>query len=102
MKGIPQSVGAIKARLEEQDAYMLHRPVRKYFARNPYTVSNVMKVWECDVLDFQAYVKYNDKYKYILSVIGEFSKLLFLVPVKTKSGPSFTTAFLSIFDDDPK
>jgi len=48
MKGKPQSVGAIKAWLEEQDAYTLHRPVRKLFARNPYTVTNVMDVWECD------------------------------------------------------
>jgi len=46
-----QSVGSTKAWLEEQDAYTLHRPVRKRFARNPYTVTNVMDVWECDLLD---------------------------------------------------
>jgi len=40
MKGKPQCVGAIMAWLEEQDAYKLHRPVRKRFARNPYTVTN--------------------------------------------------------------
>jgi len=61
-----------------------------------------MDVWECDLLDVQAYAKYNDKYKYILSLIDVFSKFLFLVPVRTKSGPAVTTAFLSIFDDDPK
>jgi len=44
----------------------------------------------------------NDNYKYILSVIDVFSKFLFLVPVKTKNGPAVTTAFLSIFDDNPK
>jgi len=102
MKGKLHSVGAIKAWLEEQDAYTLQRPERKHFARNPFTVTNVMVVWECDLLDVQSYAKYNDNYKYILSVIDVFSKFLFLVPVKTKSGPSFTTAFLSIFDDDPK
>jgi len=41
----------------------------KRFARNPYTVSNVMDVWECDLLDVQAYAKYNGNYRYILSVI---------------------------------
>jgi len=46
-KGKPHLVGSTKAWLEEQDAYKLHRPVRKRFARNPYTVSNVMDVWEC-------------------------------------------------------
>ena len=50
-KGKLQSVGSTRARLEEQDAYTIHRPVRKRFARNPYTVTNVMDVWECDLLD---------------------------------------------------
>ena len=59
----------IRAWLEKQDAYTLHRQVRKRFARNPYTVSKMMHVWECDLLDVQAYAKYNDKYRYILSVI---------------------------------
>ena len=50
-KGKPESVAATKAWLEEQDAYTLHRPVRKRFARNPYTAINVGDVWECDLLD---------------------------------------------------
>ena len=33
---------------EEQDAYTLHRPVRKRFQCNPYTVNNIKYVWECD------------------------------------------------------
>jgi len=100
LKGKPQCVGAIKAWLEKQDAYILHRPVRKHFARNTYTVTNVMDVWEWDLLDVQTYAKYYDHYKYPLSVIDVFSKFLFLVPVKPKSGPAITTAFLSILDDD--
>ena len=39
------------------------------FPRNPYTVTNVMDVWECDLMDMQSLSKYNDKYKYLLSVI---------------------------------
>jgi len=101
-KGKPQTVCSIKAWLEEQDAYTLHRPVRKRFARNPYTVTKVKDVWECDLLDVQAYAKRDDIYKYILSVIEVFSKFLFLVLVKKKSCPAVTTAFLSIFDNDPK
>jgi len=45
-KGKPQSVAANRTWLEEQDAYTLHRPVRKRFARNPYTATNVGDVWE--------------------------------------------------------
>jgi len=58
-----------------------------------------MDVWECDLLDVQAYAKYNDNYRYILSVIDVFSKYLHMIPIRTKSGPSVSSAFRSIFDD---
>jgi len=46
--------------LEKQDAYTLHRPIRKCFARNPYTVNNVMDVWECDLVDVRALGRFTD------------------------------------------
>ena len=102
MKVKLQSLGSTKAWLEEQDPYTLHRLVRKRFARNPYTVTNVRHLWECDLLDVESYAKYNDNFTYILSVIDVFSKFLYLIPVKTNSGPAVTAALLSIFDDKPK
>jgi len=59
--------------LEYQDAYMIHRPARRRFLHNPYTVSNIRDVWECDILNMQSLAKYNDTYRYILSVIDVFS-----------------------------
>jgi len=98
-KGKPQTFVATRAWLEEQDAYTLHRPVRKRFARNPYTVTNVGDVWECDLFDVKSYAKYNDNFRYILSIIDVFSKFHYLIPV---NGPAVTAAFRSIFDDKPK
>jgi hypothetical protein len=46
----------VRAWLEYQDAYTIYRPVRKRFLRNPYTVSNLMDVRECDILDMQSLV----------------------------------------------
>jgi len=43
--------GQVKAWLETQDAYTMHRPVRKRFPRNPYTVNNIDEVLEIDILD---------------------------------------------------
>jgi hypothetical protein len=43
--------GDVRAWLEKQDAYTLHRRVRRRFPRNPYSVINVMDVWECDLVD---------------------------------------------------
>jgi len=72
----------------------------KRFLPNPYTVTNVMDVWECDLLDVQSLANYNDMHRYILSVINVYSKYLHLVPVTTKNGPSIDTAIRSIFYDD--
>ena len=37
--------------LDQQEAYTLHKSLRKRFVHNPYTVSKLMDVWECDLLD---------------------------------------------------
>jgi hypothetical protein len=60
--------GDIEACLLKQDAYTMHRPVRKHFPMNPYNVTNVMDVWECDLVVVQTLGKYNN-YKYLLKVI---------------------------------
>jgi len=80
----PKSYDAIRALLKKQDASTLHGRVRRRFARNPYTETNVIDVWECDLLDVEAYAKYNDNYRYILSVKDVFSKFLHMIPIKTK------------------
>jgi len=89
----------IRAWLENQDAYTLHRSLRKRFARNPCTVTNVMYVWECDLLDLHNYAKYKDNYRYFLSFLDVFTIFLNMIPLKTKSGPSVASAFRSIIDD---
>jgi hypothetical protein len=90
----------VRAWLKYHDAYTQNRYVRKRFLRNPYNVTNVMNVWECDLSDVQSLAKCNDIHRHILSVIVIFSKYLHLVPVKTKSGPSIASAFRSTFHDD--
>jgi transposase InsO family protein len=90
------SAGDIRAWLEKQDAYTLHRRVRRPFPRNPYSVTNVMDMRECDLVDVQAHGKFNDNFKYILSIIEVFSKFLYMVPLKSKTGTAVTAAFHSV------
>ena len=71
---IGKTAGELRVWLEAQNAYTLHRPVRKRFPRNPYSVNNIMDVWEYDLVDVQWLSKYNDRFKYLLSVINVFSK----------------------------
>ena len=89
----------LRAWLEKQDPYTLHRPIRRRFSRNPYSVNNVMDVWECDLVDVRALARFNDKYKFILSVIDVCSKFLYLMPLRSKTGTVVASAFQSILKD---
>jgi hypothetical protein len=62
----------IKTWLLKQDAYTLHRGVRKRFPRNLYTINNINDEWESEQFDLQGLAKHNDVVKYLLSVIDVF------------------------------
>ena len=66
-----RAVGELVGRLEAQDSYTTHHPVRKRFPRNPYTVNNIMDVWECDLVNVEG-LRNNDEIKYLLSGIDVF------------------------------
>jgi len=55
-------------------------------------------VCECDLIDVQAFVQFNDNFKYLLTVINVFSKYFHIVPLKSKSGTAVTSAFKSILE----
>jgi hypothetical protein len=86
----------IKDFLERQDAYTLHHPVRRRTRRNPYSVNNILDVWECHLLDVQSLSKFKDADKYVTTVIDTFSKFLHMVPLKSKTGTAVESAFQSI------
>ena len=46
--------------LEKDDAYTNHGPDKIIFAHNPYSVNNVMDVWECDLVEAQSLGRSND------------------------------------------
>jgi hypothetical protein len=83
--------------LAGQNTYTLHKPVRKRFPRNPYSVTNIDDVWEVDLPDLRSLSKYNDKHKYLLNVIDIFLRYGWSAPQKDKSGISIMTALKSLF-----
>jgi len=48
--------------LSSRNTYTLHKPLRKKFPRNTYTVTNIDEVLEMDLADLSSLSKYN-KYK---------------------------------------
>jgi hypothetical protein len=45
-----------------------------------------MDVWECDLIVGPYVARYNDTYRYIISVIDVFSKYLHIASLKSKAG----------------
>jgi len=91
--------GELLSWLQMQDTYSLHRPSRRKFPINPFTVNNLFAVWECDLIEVQAFRKFNDDYKYLLKLIDAFSKFLHIVPIESKSGSAVTSALKSILEN---
>ena len=84
--------GIVNSWLSGQKTYTLHKPVRKRFPRNPYTVTNIDDVWEMDLADLSSLSKYNEKYRYLLNVIDIFSRYAWSVPLKDKTSTSIKAA----------
>ena len=83
----------IKEWLMKQDAYALHKPIRRRFKRNRVTVGGIDQQWQMDLADMQSMQKFNDGYRYLLVCIDVFSKYAWVVPLKNKKGPSLVEAF---------
>jgi len=58
-----------------------------------------MEFGEFDLVDVRPLGKFNDRYAYILSEIDVFSKLLHMVPLRSKTDAAVMSAFQSIFKD---
>jgi len=50
-------------------------------------------------VDTQALSKYNDSYKYLLTVIDLFSEFLHIVTLKSKTGKDVSAAFHTVLQD---
>ena len=83
----------------KQDAYTLHKPVRKHFKRRITFTTGIDDLWQADLVDLSSISKYNDAYKFLLTVIDVFSKVAWAVPLKNKSGQTLTEAFSKLFQE---
>ena len=52
-----------------------------------------VQTWSADLIDKSSLSKYNNNYKFILTVIGIFTKYAWATPLKNKSGLSITNGF---------
>ena len=81
----------------KQDAYTLNKPVRKNFKRRITFTKGIDDLWQADLVDLSSISKYNEGYKFLLTVIDLFSKVAWAIPLKNKSGQTLTEAFSTLF-----
>ena len=82
--------------LASQDAYTLHKPTRRKFRRRKTISTGVDDLWQADLVDLSSISRFNDGYKFILTVIDVFSKFAWACPLKNKMGNTLRDAFASI------
>ena len=73
--------------------------MRKKFEKRRVLVNGIDKIWAADLVDMQAFSKFNRGIKYLLAVIDVFSKYGWLVPLKDKTGKSVAMALKTIFKE---
>lgn len=87
------SRGEVVRWLESQDAYTLHRPLRRKFPRLHYSVTNVDDVWEADLIELRNLKRYNDGHSYLLVIIDVLSKFVWVEPLRDKTSIGVVKAF---------
>ena len=71
--------------LQKQDAYTLHKPIKRKFKRSKFPQNDIDELWAADLKDLIQYEKYNEDYKYLLVVMDIFSRFIWTKPLRTKS-----------------
>ena len=68
-----ESLSNVKDWLSSQDAYTLHKSVRKKFPRREIFAKKINGLFQADIADLQNLARFNDGYRYILTCIDVFS-----------------------------
>jgi len=84
--------------LSKQDAYTLHKPIRRKFRRRKTFATGIQDLYQADLVDVSSLAKYNDSYRFLFVCIDVFSKVAFAIPIKDKTGTSIKRAFASIVE----
>ena len=92
--------------MEKQQQQLLAQevfsPQRTKFRRERLIPLYKDETWSADLIDKSSLSKYNNNYKFILTVIDIFTKYAWAIPLKNKSGLSITNGFKLIPSEGPQ
>ena len=101
-KALRQKRGETREWLSFEDAYTLHKPVRRKFPRRRTIVGGIDHQWQADLIDVQKLKKSNGGMVFLLTCIDVFSKYAWVVPLKDKTGGTLVQAFREILTSGRK
>ena len=64
----------------------LHKPIIKKFKKRKVHSTFIDNIWGADLSDMQLIHKFNKGFRFLLCVIGIFSKYTWVIPLKDKKG----------------
>ena len=62
-------------------------------------MNSIDEIWAADLIDKQAFSNDNNGIKYLLTVIDIFSKFVWIIPLKRKTGQEVANAFSRILKE---
>lgn len=83
----------------DQLAEELHKPIKRKFTKRRVISDGIDEIWSADLVDMQWNSKENKGVKYLLNVIDVFSKFVWSVPIRDKTGKSIVEAFQHIINE---
>ena len=92
----------MKAIMQNNLIYTLHKPVRIHYTRNPTVAHSIDHQWAADLADVKNLGRYNKGVKYLLTVIDILSKYAWVIPMKNKTDAEQKRAFESILKEGRK
>ncbi len=88
----------IKEWSTQQSRYTHYKPARKKFMRKSYKLYSPNNIWEGDLLDMSALSKWNKGVNFILFLIDQFTKKLYVYPCKSKDKVHVLEGIRHIFE----
>ena len=91
-----KSLKEVREALQKDLAYTLHKPVRSRFPTLKVVVFGIDHQWVADLVDMQRLSRYNQGFKYLLTIVDVLSKYARVEPLKDKTGASLVRAFAAV------
>ena len=94
-----QRDSSVKDFLSKQDAYTLHKDIKRKFPRRKTIVLSVDDLWQTDLLDLSSLSRSNDNVRYLLTCVDVLSRFARVEMLRTKTANEVTAAFSRMIKD---